>query len=76
MGSLATLTYTIKQRLFFAGMLPVKLFISVLKQCNKISGLRKDQNETINLAICKTEYRENILFENNVFDGRLLEYGE
>ena len=37
-----------------------------IKKCNKIASLRKNENETINLTICKTEFRENVLFKNNL----------
>ena len=57
MGALrAAPTHTAKQGFFFANMLLVKLSISILK----------NQNKTINLTICKTEYRGNILFESNL----------
>ena len=61
--------YNLKQGIFsFADMFPVRLTISIytIEQCNKISSLRKNQNETIGLTIRRTEFRENISFENNL----------
>ena len=42
------------------------IYVYVIKNDGKIQSLRKYQNKISNLTVCKTEFRDNILFEYNL----------
>ena len=59
--------YTIKKDFFFYGYAACcDIYVYSKKQYHEIQDLRNIQNGAIDLTICKTEFRENSLFENNL----------
>ena len=58
-------------------MLPVKIFMSILHGIViKSQILEKNQHKTITLAICETEFRENLCLKITWLHVRLQNYGE
>ena len=66
-----------KARIFpFVDILPVELSIVYFKAMYQNSKFKKNQNKTITITICKTEFRGNIYLKITRFDVPLLKYGE
>ena len=66
----------IKQGFFLSLICLLDIFVYSLRHFNEFPSLRKNQHKTINLTICKTEFRENICLKITWPDVLLLKCSE